>query len=561
MVQNDARPSSGLSDPDVRALLDAVPGFGFAYEDLEGFLLRVLEFLRSRFEFSQAGVILSDSYEGIQAGSLPGSAFVESSLRRILEPGFAESPRRLELWRQSFAGAETTTTAKTGITSTTSTTSTTATPSADDAPAAAESSEWIARFQQEIRADGFELFFPVIFQHELIAVFFLGPRNSGLPYGPSDRLFLELGSGMFSLALRNAMIRFENARLRMAAPKNQGPSIKKNAKSASGNPKWASGKSLSAGGRTIVFSDSATESMLQRWARIGGPDLPVLITGETGTGKELLARWIHNQSAGEGPFVPVNCSSIPTSLWESELFGHTRGAFTDARTQRSGLVEMATGGTLFFDEIGDMPLDIQPKILRLMQEKAYLPLGSDREKRARCRMLFATHRDLYQMVMAGQFRQDLYYRICVVEETIAPLRNRPEDIEPLFKHFLVQYATRWKVAPAGVESDLMNAMRKYPWPGNVRELENFAARVALEYSGRSAPVGSFSLLGRQVASALPDPEEADSVDFESSVSEYSRRLIRRALQQSDGNRALAARMLGISRGRLNYQIRQLGIRP
>jgi DNA-binding NtrC family response regulator len=309
---------------------------------------------------------------------------------------------------------------------------------------------------------------------------------------------------------------------------------------------------------------------VERSARIAGPDLPVLIVGETGTGKELLARWIHMHSRSNGPFVPVNCASIPASLWESELFGYAKGAFTDAKENRPGLVDIAAGGTLFFDEIGEMPLEVQPKILRLLQEKSFTPVGARKERPALCRMVFATHRDLSRLVREGRFRQDLYYRICVFEQRLLPLRERRADIPVLFEHFLHRYAQEWRLEPARPQPELLERMRRYDWPGNVRELENLSARIALEYPGRSVPASVF--MSHDISIPVEEDLKAErdaleslglasgvTLDFEGMMNAYAKRLLAEALQRSRGNRSRAAEMLGISRGRLNYQIRQLGL--
>ena len=427
------------------------------------------------------------------------------------------------------------------------------------------------RLLVDLKQMGYVFFYPVFFQRELFAYLFLSPKRDGRPYSEADRFFLDFGSVSFALAVRNAGIRIENSRLRLAglseiAETDDLPNLPV-------TPATAQPTEIALENRLLVFSDDQMRKTVERAAKIAGPDLPVLIVGETGTGKELLARWIHIHSRSNGPFVPVNCASIPASLWESELFGYAKGAFTDAKENRPGLVDIAAGGTLFFDEIGEMPLDIQPKILRLLQEKSYTAIGARKEKKAMCRMVFATHRDLPALIEENRFRQDLYYRICVFEQKLLPLRDRPDDIIVLFDHFVHRYAHDWNLEPARATAELLSAMKQYDWPGNVRELENLSARIALEYPGRDAPVNVLGAMNpsqksedsndqgrvRRAAEESLGLASGVTLDFESMMNDYAKRLLHEAIERSNGNRSRAAEMLGISRGRLNYQIRQLGL--
>jgi formate hydrogenlyase transcriptional activator len=231
----------------------------------------------------------------------------------------------------------------------------------------------------------------------------------------------------------------------------------------------------------IVGNSHALQSVLAAVQRVAPTDSTVLVLGETGTGKELIARAIHNFSSRCGrPFVKLNCSAIPFDLLESELFGHEKGAFTGAVAQKIGRFEMANNGTLFLDEIGDIPLALQPKLLRVLQEREFERLGSGRTHRVDVRLLAATHRDLEEMVKRNQFRSDLYYRLNVFPVSLPPLRERPEDIPQLVSHFVEVFSLRLGKRIAHVPQETLNAFVSYSWPGNVRELQNLVKRAVIQ---------------------------------------------------------------------------------
>ena len=230
----------------------------------------------------------------------------------------------------------------------------------------------------------------------------------------------------------------------------------------------------------IVGSSPALEAMLAEVERVAPTDSTVLVLGETGTGKELIARAIHNLSARYGrPFVKLNCAAIPFDLLESELFGHERGAFTGAVAQKIGRFEMADTGTLFLDEIGDLPLALQPKLLRVLQEQEFERLGGGRTHRINVRLVAATHRDLAQMAARNEFRSDLYYRLNVFPVLIPPLRERGEDICQLVEHFVEVFSRRMGKRIEQIPETTMNAFTAYDWPGNVRELQNLIERAVI----------------------------------------------------------------------------------
>ena len=230
----------------------------------------------------------------------------------------------------------------------------------------------------------------------------------------------------------------------------------------------------------IVGDSAALRVVLEQAQRVAVVDSTVLIQGETGTGKELIAHAIHNASPRSGhALIKLNCAAIPFELLESELFGHERGAFTGAVSQNIGRFELADKGTLFLDEVGDIPLSLQPKLLRVLQEGEFERLGSGRTHQVDVRVIAATHRDLEQMVKCDQFRSDLYYRLSVFPLTLPPLRERPEDIGPLVEHYVQVFSHRMGKRIATIPEDFVNASRDYPWPGNIRELQNVVERAVI----------------------------------------------------------------------------------
>src|SRR6202522_1478813 len=234
----------------------------------------------------------------------------------------------------------------------------------------------------------------------------------------------------------------------------------------------------------IIGRSSVLRRVLQMVETVAWGDSTVLLLGETGTGKELIARAIHNHSPRAGrPFVKLNCAAIPTGLLESELFGHERGAFTGAIAQKIGRFELAHEGTLFLDEVGDIPLELQPKLLRVLQEQEFERLGGTRTIKVNVRLVAATHRDLAQMVAVGQFRDDLYYRLNVFPVLLPPLRERRDDIPQLVRHFIQKFARRMGRRIETIAAETMEALAGYPWPGNIRELENVIERAVILSAG------------------------------------------------------------------------------
>ncbi|MEZ6187153.1 MAG: sigma-54 dependent transcriptional regulator [Planctomycetota bacterium] len=299
----------------------------------------------------------------------------------------------------------------------------------------------------------------------------------------------------------------------------------------------------------LIGSSPAIRELSQVIVRVAASHASVLISGETGTGKELVARAIHEHSdAKDGPFVAINCAAVPAALLESELFGHERGAFTDARETRAGLFQKARGGTVFLDEVGDMPPELQAKLLRVLQERTVRPVGSDREVPIEVRILAATHRNLEQEVAAGQFREDLYYRLNVVNLTVPPLRERGNDVLLLAQHFLDRFARASHKEVHGFSSSAAQRLLEYDWPGNVRELSNTVERAVALTEHDRVIVDDLPPRLRNYTAELPATQAVrEDPDTLETLQEVERLHIERVLAAVEGNKARAARILGLDR--------------
>jgi two-component system, NtrC family, response regulator AtoC len=307
---------------------------------------------------------------------------------------------------------------------------------------------------------------------------------------------------------------------------------------------------LGADGPRIVAESPGMRKVMDVIARAAAADTPVLLLGESGTGKELLARALHDESPRrKRSFLAVNCSAIPETLLESLLFGHRRGAFTDAREDRRGLFQEAEGGTIFLDEIGDMPQSLQGKLLRVLQEKEVHPLGAPAPVRVDVRIVAASHRDLEAFVEAGRFRQDLFYRLNVITLRIPPLRERPEDLLPLTAHFLEKHGRRLGRAACTLSTEAVVALQRHGWPGNVRELENAIERALV--LGRDDVIWPEDLPEsmRAASAAASAPTSARP------LAEIEREHILRTLRTVGSNKAAAARLLGLDRKTLYRKLR------
>jgi two-component system response regulator AtoC len=302
----------------------------------------------------------------------------------------------------------------------------------------------------------------------------------------------------------------------------------------------------------IVGRSRAVQEVLRKLERVAQSKSTVLITGETGTGKELAARAIHARSAErEMPLIKVNCAALPESLLESELFGHVRGAFTGATSNRKGRFALADGGTIFLDEIGTLGLTVQAKLLRVLQEREFEPVGSETTQSVDVRVIAATNRDLRAMVSDGRFLEDLYYRLSVIPVELPPLRERREDIPPLVEHFVRKHAQRTGRVIEGVAPAALESLRSYDWPGNVRELENTIERAVVLAPGTVIDAAAISMVeppAGPTAGGLP------SIRLHENVEWVERESIRRALRQTGGVKKEAAHLLGISQRALSYYL-------
>jgi two-component system response regulator AtoC len=309
-----------------------------------------------------------------------------------------------------------------------------------------------------------------------------------------------------------------------------------------------------AGDRRIIFRSGVMEKVLALVGRVAEVNTPVLITGETGTGKELVASELHHQSPRRGqPFIAVNCGAIAPGLIESELFGHCRGAFTGAVQQKAGLFEAAGGGTLFLDEIGELPMELQPKLLRVLQEGEVRRVGETRSRQVDVRVLAATARDLRLEATRGRFRDDLFFRLAVVEVHIPPLRERREDISLLAEYFSAGIAAREGRSAPLLSPETKQVLTGYSWPGNVRELANFMERAMIFCRG--------DVLGLEVLPGEMRREDRSSQEdfsLKNASARLEREYIRKALEATGGNRTQAAKLLEISLRNLLYKIKEYG---
>ena len=319
-------------------------------------------------------------------------------------------------------------------------------------------------------------------------------------------------------------------------------------------------------GARLLGSSTVMEQLRDMIARVARSQAPVHIYGESGTGKELVARMIHECGARhEGPFVAVNCGAIPTELMESELFGHKRGSFTGAVADKKGLIQSAEGGTLFLDEVADLPLHMQVKLLRVVQEKTVRPVGEAREETVDVRILSATHRNLADLVAQGRFREDLFYRINVIELHVPALRERRGDIAEIAEAILLRLARRTNAAPTALSADAVRTLQSYPFPGNVRELENVLER-ALTLSSEGMITPEHIRLRASVppaATEAPAPTGAAAAEgstaLGSQLESIERDAIIKALEKTRYNKTAAAKLLGMSFRALRYRIKKLGI--
>ncbi len=357
------------------------------------------------------------------------------------------------------------------------------------------------------------------------------------PFKPDEVLFkIRMAEERARLSEDRARLQAENERLRGSAVE---PSL----------------------GAGIIGKSKSLLAIFGTIRKVADYKSTVLLLGESGTGKELIARALHDQSVrSSGPFVAVNCGAIPETLLESELFGHAKGAFTDATRAKRGIVEEANGGTLFLDEIGELPLSLQVKLLRFLQEDEIRPVGENKDRAVDVRVVAATSRDLRAMVKEGTFREDLFYRLNVLQVTVPPLRERKDDIPLLADHFLVRYGERLERPGMSISRDALRVLMDYDWPGNVRELENSIERAIVLADGPHIEVAGLPERIRDPhASDAPSMILGDDLSIKKATLAIERELIKRALERTSGNRTKAAELLEISHRALLYKLKDYGL--
>jgi Nif-specific regulatory protein len=389
---------------------------------------------------------------------------------------------------------------------------------------------------------------PLKSRNEIIGVLYALNKRNG-HFSRKDSLLLEILSGTIAIAVENAKLygdikahadNLEKENLRLMSEVRDRFNL-----------------------QGIIGSSPAMKKVFELLDKVVGTMTTVFIQGETGTGKELFAKAIHYNSPFKGkPFVAENCGALTENLLESELFGHVRGAFTGAVVDKKGLFEMAEGGTVFLDEIADMPHTMQTKILRVLQEGQVRPVGGNRYQKVDFRLIASSNRDLLAEVKKGRFRDDLYYRLHVFPIVLPPLRNRKEDIPVLVDHFIKKLSAKFKRPKARLAPPALELMMQFDWPGNIRELENEIER-AMTLAGADQEIQVAYLSEKITGSRLADLEEsAENATLQEAVQRIERHMVKRALQSSGGNRSQAARHLGLTRqGLLNkinrYQIKSL----
>ncbi|TGN20625.1 sigma 54-interacting transcriptional regulator [Leptospira idonii] len=411
-------------------------------------------------------------------------------------------------------------------------------------------------YRPKVVSLGYRVVMPLVLQNQICGYLFLGDKKTKRPFFEDEVDLLERLRIPFAALIRNLN---DNTRIRYL--KNQAEAELRDLKTVHAEKEIVY---QTVAGKTLVYRSQAIQETLDHIERIAPLNRPVFIHGETGTGKELFANLVHEKSRPEEPFVPLNCAALPANLWEDEIFGHIKGAFTDAKNYRTGAVEKAGKGTLFFDEIGEMPLSMQAKMLRLLQERQYSPIGSSALLKAECRFIFATNRNLEELIRAGEFREDLYYRINVFRIDLLPLRQRKEDILPLANFLLTSFTKEMNTPIQMIPSSVITAFQNYSWPGNIRELENSLLRALSTTKENGLSLDDFPILAKEYQKpANPKnnflrndfPSDIDG-NFHEIMDAYALKIIQSALQKAKGNKSHAAKILGIRRSSLEYRLKR-----
>ncbi len=323
-------------------------------------------------------------------------------------------------------------------------------------------------------------------------------------------------------------------------------------------------ESLGLGTFKMIAASPAMKQALKFARRVAQSEVStILLEGESGTGKDVFARFLHHFGRrSEGPFVALNCAAIPETLLESELFGYEKGAFTDARAPKAGILEIASGGTIFLDEIGEMPLTLQAKLLRVLEEQNFRRLGGVRDIQVDIRVVAATNKKLTEAIEEGKFRLDLYYRLNVIQVCLPPLRERKEDILPLAEHFVRLYNTKFKRNIQGISHSAAAMLLAHDWPGNVRDLRNVIERAMVLEEAQWIQGSNLQIAAdtRSAVRSAPEPLAPKDGPFQVSLEEAEKNLVMKALEKSGGNQTRAAVLLGITRDTLRYKMKKFNLR-
>jgi len=316
----------------------------------------------------------------------------------------------------------------------------------------------------------------------------------------------------------------------------------------------------------IIAKSNVMLNLLKLIKKVAKTTATILIQGETGTGKELIARYIYeNSTLKEKPFIIENCGALPNNLVESEWFGYKKGAFTGAINERKGIFEVADGGTIFLDEIGEIPISIQPKLLRVLQEGEFRPIGSNTYKKVNVRIIASTNKDLEKEVLQGNFRRDLFYRLNVFQVVIPPLRERKEDIIPLAEYFIKEHSQKLKIAPPKLAKQVKKLLINFNWPGNIRELKNEMEKAVILTDGKpiiseaelSEKIKKYKTLGQKV---IPlHSKHIKNLSLKLAIEQLEKKMLKEVLQKTKGNKSRAAKLLGITRQGLLNKIARYGL--
>ncbi|TGK84658.1 AAA family ATPase [Leptospira noumeaensis] len=411
-------------------------------------------------------------------------------------------------------------------------------------------------YRPKVVSLGYRVVMALVLQNQICGYLFLGDKKSKRPFFEDEVDLLERLRIPFAALIRNL-----NDRTRIHYLKNQAEAELRDLKTTQTEREVIF---QTVANKTLVYKSQTMEKTIEHIERIAPLTRPVFIHGETGTGKELFANLVHEKSRPSEPFVPLNCAALPANLWEDEIFGHVKGAFTDAKNDRSGAVEKAGKGTLFFDEIGEMPLSIQAKMLRLLQERQFSPIGSSKLLKAECRFIFATNRNLEDLIRSGEFREDLYYRINVFRIDLLPLRQRKEDILPLANFLLSSFTKEMNTQIQNIPPSVVTIFQNYSWPGNIRELENSLLRALSTAKEEGLSLDDFPIMAKEYLKTpnhknhfkrdnFPDDVHGN---FHEIMDAYALKIIQSALQKTKGNKSHAAKILGIRRSSLEYRLKR-----